>query len=324
MGRRALVVGINHYDHLGPGAQLTGAIPDAQRVANLIARHGDKSPNYACLTLLSDPNRPVTRDRLREALEQLFRPTGDEVLFYFSGHGTVTSTGGLIVTQDARGTDAGISMDDILTLANRAGEREAVIILDCCMSGNMGNPGALNSNGPFQQSILSPNVTILAASAPDEPAVEVGGQGLFTSLLVDALEGTAGDVLGNVTLPSIYAHIEGSLGPWSQRPYYKTYTTSVGIVRKAKPHIDPGTLRCLNTHFPAPGALYGLTPEHEYDESPQTPEQRACQLFKRLRDVGLVESETGADFYWAAMRSENLRLTQLGRHYWHLIDEGRI
>lgn len=324
MGRRALIVGINQYDNLGPSAALRGALPDALSVAASLARHHNRDPNYDCVTMTSG-TPAVTRTRLREALERLFRGAEDDVLFYFSGHGTVTDAGGYILTQDAEPKDLGFSMDELLTYANKSRHREAVIILDCCMSGGMGDPQEVNYDGDYQRSLLRQNVSILAASRHNEEAMETGGQGLFTALLLDALDGDAANILGNVTLPSVYAHIEGALGPWDQRPIYKTYTTTVSIIRRAAPHIQPVTLRKLTELFPTQDAGFQLSPNYEYDETPVTDEQKIGQLFKRFRDVGLVCAEQeGQDFYWAAMHSKGLRLTKLGRHFWRLIDAGRI
>lgn len=325
MARRALVVGVNHYDNYGPEMQLKGAIPDAKRVATLLSRHHNDDPNYDCITLTSAPDAPVTRERLRGALDQLFRGTNDEVLFYFSGHGTVTNTGGYIVTQDAKDRDIGISMDELLTLANQAAEQETIIILDSCMSGAMGNPRSIQGDGPYQKSLLGSNVSILAASRENEASIESGEHGLFTTLLIDALDGLAANILGNITLPTIYAHIEGALGPWDQRPIYKTYMTKVSVIRKAQPPIDLVELRRLVELFPEPDALYQLSPDYEYEKVAETEKQSIGRLFKRYRDIGLVcAAQEGDDFYWAAMEARSLKLTQLGRYFWRLIKDRRI
>lgn len=325
MGRRALIVGINNYDALGPGAGLSGAVADADRVKDLLARHADGSVNYHCHLITSDNSAPVTRAKVRQELQDLFRSTGDEVLFYFAGHGTIDVTSGYIVTQDGRPGDFGISMDEILGLANNSGSPEAVIILDCCHSGNMGSSQVFQGSSDYRQSVLSPNVSILAASRASEPSMEVDGHGLFTSLLVDALDGTAGDLLGNVTLPSVYSHIEGALGPWDQRPIFKTHQTSVKIIRRAAPRIPLSSLRRLVELFPSPTFLYSLSMDYEYDEVPATDKQRIGQLFKQLRNVGLVTAEIeGQDFYWTAYYGHSLKLTQLGRHLWRLVEDDRI
>ncbi len=325
MARRALIVGINHYDNLGDAWNLHGAVSDAKCVAEMLSTHHNGDPNYRCKLLTSDDAKPVTRDRLLEALDGLFRNNKDEVLFYFSGHGTVTKTGGHIYTQDATPHTPGILMDELLARANRADEKEIIILLDACMSGTMGNPILFQGNGDYSQSLLSKNVSILAASLENEAAMEEAGQGIFTTLLLDALDGTAANILGNITLPSIYSHIEGALGPWDQSPIYKTYAASVNVIRVAAPHIDRPSLRRITELFPSSDALYQLSPKYEYDRIPETEKQKIGHLFKRYRNVGLVCTEIpGQDFYWVAEDSGCLKLTQLGRHFWGLITEGRI
>src|SRR5690348_9133069 len=81
--RRALVVGIDDYQ-FGP---LAGCVADATAVSELLERHADGTPNFACRVLLGPPTT-VTRALLMEATEQLFATPADVALFYFSGHGT--------------------------------------------------------------------------------------------------------------------------------------------------------------------------------------------------------------------------------------------
>jgi len=324
LARRALIVGINHYDNL-PGSSLQGAIPDALAVETAISRHHDGSPNYACRVLISSLDSPVSRPVLRDELNNLFRSANDEVVFYFSGHGSVTANGGYIVTQDAQLNDIGFPMDEILNLANAAREREVIIVLDCCMSGSMGNPQVLQGDGSYQRSYLDQNVTILAASRHNEMSMEISGQGIFTSLLVDALEGGAADMQGKVTLPSIYAHIEGALGAWEQRPIFKTYTTEVSVIRNAEPKIDAAVLRKLPTIFPSAESLLQLDPSYEYDKIPVTENQLTGWALKKYRDVGLLQIHSDhTDLFWAAEECGTVKLTRLGRHYWRLANGGRI
>jgi hypothetical protein len=48
------------------------------------------------------------------------------------------------------------------------------------------------------------------------------------------------------------------------------------------------------------------------------------RTFKRLRDARLLESVDGEDFYWTAMNSKEIQLTNLGRYYWRLLDRKKI
>jgi hypothetical protein len=152
MARRALIIGINDCDNYN---DLTGCILDANAMENILARNDDGSPNYDC-RLLTTAKERVTRERLREVWEQLFDNFSEDILFYFSGHGTPTRTGGYIVTQDATEKEPGLPMDELLSLANDSKAREVLLILDCCFSGALGNPKNLRE----YQAQLREGVTI--------------------------------------------------------------------------------------------------------------------------------------------------------------------
>ena len=50
--------------------------------------------------------------------------------------------------------------------------------------------------------------------------------------------------VGDITPGSVYAHIDQSLGPWAQRPVFKTNVKTFVSLRKTEPPIalaDPGT-----------------------------------------------------------------------------------
>lgn len=111
-------------------------------------------------------------------------------------------------------------MTYLLEKVNNSKCKNKIIILDCCYSGRIGESDVIQSN----QSILGEGITIMTASTRDEPAVELEGQGLFTSLLIQGLRGSASDVLGRITPASIYSFIDQTLGAWEQRPIFKTNT----------------------------------------------------------------------------------------------------
>ena len=98
---------------------------------------------------MTSPGEAITRAELREAIDDLFATECDIALSYVSGHGLVRNPDGYIVTRDAKKYDEGISMTEILAMANASPVKNKVILLDCCYSGNMGTPsiadGWLNS-----------------------------------------------------------------------------------------------------------------------------------------------------------------------------------
>lgn len=222
--RRALVVGIDYY----PTAALEGCVEDACRVAAVLGRHADGEPNFDCWRLLGSENREVTRAMLLSRLDHLFRDESDVVLFYFSGHGTESNLGGYLATSDARKYNEGVSLTDVLTLADNSVAREVVILLDCCHSGSFGQLPAVDN----RSAVLREGVSVLTASRSTQPAVEVEGRGLFTSLVCDALEGGAADVLGHVTVAAIYNYVDQALGSWDQRPLLKSHVSKLVKLRR--------------------------------------------------------------------------------------------
>lgn len=101
--------------------------------------------------------------------------------------------------------------------------------------------------GMENHAAIAEGVTILTASRSDQPSLERKGHGVFTSLLINALEGAASNLTGSITLGSAYAHIDQSLGMWGQRPVFKTNTDSFASLREVDPAISPDDLRKLKS-----------------------------------------------------------------------------
>lgn len=314
--KKALVVGINGY----PLAQLNGCVNDANSLAAILESNGDGSPNFG-IRLLTCPSTDITRPVLREAIEQLFAGDSDMALLYFSGHGYIKSTGGYLVTVDAKKYDEGVSMDDILSLANQSKARNKVIILDCCHSGVMGTPSITGSS----TAQLSEGMSVLTASRDSEYALETNGAGVFTSLLIDALKGGAADIRGNITPGSLYAYVDEALGAWDQRPIFKTNVTSFSPLRVIPPKVPFETLRKITQYFPVAEAEHKLDPTYEDTEPTANPDN--VKIFKDLQkfqSVGLVVPVDAEFMYFAAINSTSCRLTALGYQYWRLVNEKKL
>ncbi|MCD9513884.1 caspase family protein [Photobacterium carnosum] len=314
--KKALVVGINDY----PNAPLNGCVNDANAIVNTLESNGDGSPNFG-VKLITSPGDDVTRSTLREAIEQLFNGESDMALLYFSGHGLIKSTGGYLVTKDAKRYDEGVSMDEILNLANKSKAKNKVIILDCCHSGALGTP-SLTDNNIAQ---LSEGLSVLTASRDNEYSLEVNGAGVFTSLLVDALKGGAADLRGNITPGSLYAYVDEALGAWDQRPIFKTNVSSFASLRKISPKIPFETMRKITSYFVSPEAEHKLDPTYEDTEACAVADN--VKIFKDLQkfqSVGLVVPVDAEFMYFAAMESKSCRLTALGNQYWRLVKEKKL
>lgn len=318
--RRALCVGIDKYK-VGP---LSGCVSDANRMATLLSRHEDGTPNFDCKVLVAPMDGGaalITGARLKKAIEQLFRHKAAVVLLYFSGHGTENNLGGYLVTQDAKHYDEGVSTADVLLLANESRADEVVIILDCCHAGHLGQIPAISND----KAILREGVSILTASRGDQYSVEVDGGGLFTSLVAHALTGGAANLTGEVTTPAIYAFVEAALGAWDQRPLFKAHVSKMVALRKCRPAIDTAVLRDLPVLFSEPTKDFRLSPE--YEESSKSRDPAKTPIFLKLQALSclaLVAPVGARHMSEAAMRSKCCRLTTTGRYYWRLAKSNRI
>ena len=314
--RKALVVGINDY----PSAPLRGCVNDAIAVANILGTHGDGAPNFG-VKLKTSPTETITRAALRGEIEILFSGDPDIALLYFSGHGFINSLGGYVVTTDFRKYDEGVSMDDILKLANLSKAKDKIIILDCCHSGALGSPTITGSN----LAQLSEGLSVLTASRDSESAIEINGSGVFTALVVSALQGGAADLRGHVTPGSIYAYVDQALGPWDQRPIFKTNVTRFTSLRTITPPVPHATLRKLTEYFPTPQEEHSLDPSYEFTETSAEPKK--VEIMKDLQkfvSVGLVAPVGEEHMYFAAMNSKSCRLTAVGFQYWRLVKEKHL
>ena len=314
--RRALIVGIDNY----PTAPLNGCVNDANAIANVLETHGDGSPNFA-VKLIVSPNEAVTKGSLRKACEEVFAGECDIALLYFSGHGMIKSTGGMIVTPDYTSYDEGISMDEILSLANQSKSKSRVVLLDCCHSGAMGTPKT--SGAATAQ--LAEGLTVLTASRESEAAMLINGASVFTALVEDALKGGAADLRGHVTPGGIYSYVDQALGAWDQRPIFKTNVTQFLSLRNITPQVPHATLRKLCVYFPIPQDEHRLDPS--YEDTTDTPDPGKVAIFKDLQKmerVGLVVPVGEEFMYYAAINSKSCRLTALGFQYWRLAKEKKI
>lgn len=324
--RKALIVGVNYYEH---GSGLYGCVDDAHAVKAILERHGDGSINFGSPKLFTGtgPTDAVSRGDLKDAIEELFKGDSDVALFFFAGHGHIESTGGYILASDAKRGDDGVSLAEVLTLANKSAAKNKIIILDSCHSGIAGTQPQAGD-----QAILSEGMTILTASTAEQYATEKNGRGVFTSLLVDALSGAACNLVGDISPGSVYAHIDQSLGPWDQRPVFKTNVKNFVSLRKVPPPIGLSELQRITEFFPAPGHEYPLDPSYEPEDAGRTDDMpranpdntRKFAILQKYRSVNLVVP-VGAPHMWhAAMQSKSCKLTVLGEHYRRLVDAGRI
>jgi hypothetical protein len=323
--RIALIVGVNHYDHV---SSLYGCVNDAYAVKSVLERHDGGAVNFDCMLLTgTEPIDRVERGELKDGIKKLFSTEAEIALLYFAGHGYIEAAGGYILASDAKRGDEGVSLTDILTLANKSPATNKVIILDSCHSGIAGDTP---TGG--QLATLSEGLTVLTASTKDQYASEENGQGVFTTLLVDALSGSAANLTGDITPGSVYAHIDQSLGAWEQRPVFKTNVKRFVSLRTAAPPIPTSDIRRITEFFPSAGYEFPLDPSYEPEMKGRDPgmpppdEENTWKfaILQRYNRLNLLVP-IGAPHMWnAAMESKACRLTALGEHYRRLVERNRI
>lgn len=321
--RKALCVGIDCYQNI---TDLHGCVIDANSVKSVLERNGDGTLNFDVKVMCSTSESSyICRAELKDLIEELFSGESEIALFYFSGHGSFDATGGYICTSEVNRVDDGLSLNDIMVYASNSNAKNKIIILDSCFSGLVANPVEMPN-----YSLLKNGTTILAACGPKQYANEENGQGIFTSLMVEALYGGAMNLLGEVSPGSIYSYIDSSLGAWEQRPVFKANIDSFVSLRKNAPPIPILELRKITEIFKTPYEEYKLDPtyesdKHESDNKDINKEnEEIFSTLQRFVKLNLVIPVGEEHMYYAAIRSKSCKLTAQGQHYWNLVNKERI
>ncbi len=321
----ALIVGINYYPF---GSDLYGCVNDAYNVKSILERNSDGTVNFECLLMTASAAREIIeRGELKDAVKKLFSTKAEVALFYFAGHGHIESTGGYLLASDAKRGDDGLSLNEVLVLANNSEATNKVIILDSCHSGIAGNPPTIKDNA-----LLSEGMTILTASTSDQYASEENGSGVFTTLFVDALSGSSANILGDITPSSVYAHIDQSLGAWAQRPVFKTNVRNFVSLKKTTPALPLEDLLRMSEFFPTPGFEFKLDPTYEPEmkgrdlgmSDPIEENTRIFAILQKYNRLNLLKPVDAPHMWNAAMESKSCKLTALGEHYRRLVEQNRI
>lgn len=323
--RKALIVGIDYYCSIDP---LFGCVNDAHAVKAVLDRNSDGTVNFDTRLLSgTGPADMVNRSELRQAVHQLFDGDSDIALFYFAGHGYIETTGGFLCPSDCKNGNDGLSLADVINFASLSKAKNKIVVLDSCHSGVAGT----SAHNPAV-SELKEGMTILTASTAEQYASEQNGSGVFTTLFVDGLNGAAGNLVGDVTPGSVYAHIDQSLGAWDQRPLFKTNVKSFVSLRKVQAPIPLADLQRITEFFPTPGYCFKLGPEYEPERGvgdahhpvPDPLRTHVFAILQKYNRVGLVVPNEAPHMWHAAMQSKSCKLTALGEHYRRLVELGRI
>jgi uncharacterized caspase-like protein len=317
MASAAILFGVNKYDSFSP---LFGCENDVDAMDVVLSRNHDNSPNFACRKFKSTETR-ITRALLRNQIDELFQKRGlDIALFYFAGHGAHSESGSFLVSQDGSPGDEGFPMAELVTKASNSPAREKIIILDCCHAGALDQ--LFNSISTVSLGI---GVSVLAACRDNETSEERNRRGTFTTTIIDALNGGAADVVGNVTVASAYAYLDEVFTVFEQRPILKANVEKLVSIRRAEAAVSDEKLRKLVEYFPSPGYELPLDPSFEPDAEPNHPENEAIfGDLQRFRGARLLTPVGTEHMYFAAMDSRSCKLTPLGQFYWQKVAKAKL
>lgn len=218
----AVVVGASGAWATGEFANLTEAVAQAKRVANVLRGQGfivlemyeADASSLKVAAVMNDLAQKVTSE--------------DRVLFYFSGHGVThvnAGTGGeegYLLTYGASNatiTSQGLPMYTLLgDYGRRIEAKHMLFVLDACFSGLAIEKAALPASKEFYKYEELASYTssytrmVFAAGKKNEPALDKSG-GLFTKAFLDAISGRA-DLRQNgvITMNEVQAYVAHQVG----------------------------------------------------------------------------------------------------------------
>lgn len=302
---------------------------------------------------------PITVAQIQRELAELLSAEADAVLFYFSGHGLVKNLDGYLVTQDTEVHNPGFPISSLIRQINNASHiREITIILDCCYSGFM---GSLTDFGK-DRSILRKGVAILASSQANEHARMKNNTSIFTKILLEALNGAAADLLGNVAVPDIYGYADKVLGPWEQRPLLICHVSTLNPLRRTKSTLTHKLVRRIGELFEHESSQYHL--DHSFlkngkvkgiqtekivstsDSETKKPEEdghncdddvkeeilsksqkrEVLKALIKLHAAGLIKPSKGKNttIKETAKKGASCELTSSGKAYWRIVNNDQL
>lgn len=225
------------------------------------------------------------------------------------------------MTQDAEKYNEGISVYEILQIANESNARDKIIILDCCNSGHMGNLPIVKND----MALLSKGVSIITATNAKQNSHSTSSGSLFTSLLIQSLQGGAADILGKVSIPGVFSYLDQALGFFHIRPLFKSHVESLVSLRDCKPALELDILQKITEYFHTDDFLFPLDPEFEPTFDNHLIEKvKILEHLQKFRDARLLLPVGESHMYDAVMQSKECSLTAHGRYYWLLVKNGLI
>lgn len=252
MTRILIGVGCNSYDSL---PSLRGSEADAEAISDiLVGNHRYKYSEEHSKTLLSP-----SLAELRQEIIAIYQNEPTEVLIYFSGHAE-SRQGRLYLklrdTNDRLLPPTSISVSELIDLLGAVETLDQVnIVIDACNAGGIGADLARTLGERAQQTPAATGLSILAASGPEQAAMEAARGGRLTRAIVDILDGTTVSQRWSpfLDLSQIYEGVKRVPTVASQSPSFWAINLRGPSAVAPNPAFDPATAAVASpeTYFSA-------------------------------------------------------------------------
>jgi WD40 repeat protein len=236
-------IGINEYRN--PALDLNYAKADAEAFSQIIRERGSALFKKVEIHQLFDTEATKTNIlSLMDELSRIVKPE-DVLLFYYAGHGSMVENKFFFIPTESVSLYQADKLDQESIYAGLIQEKlkniaalKQIVILDACQSG--ASTEILAQRGASEEKALAQlsrgsGVHVLAAAGSEQFAAEVSelGHGVFTYIILDALQGSADGAPrdGNVTIYELKAYLNDQVPEMTEK--YKgtpqwPYTFSIG------------------------------------------------------------------------------------------------
>jgi uncharacterized caspase-like protein len=212
-----LSVGVNEY--WDSRLRLSFAASDAASIAAGFSEAGRLLFDGVNVTTVLDADATEAHlDQVFAELGGLVKPR-DTFVFFLAGHGKTLDGSYYFLPQDFRYVDetsiaeSGIGQDTFQEWLARIPARRSVLLYDTCESGSLTDSGVasrgLDRVAAMAKMTHAMGRTVLAASTDDAPALEgYRGHGVFTYVLLEALELADRDGNDTIEVTELAAHVD--------------------------------------------------------------------------------------------------------------------
>jgi hypothetical protein len=208
---RALVIGVGQYPKYPNVERLRYASADGAAFSGLVST--EALGRFSEQIVLREEQ--ATLQAVRAALSKTGAPGAGRLVFFFAGHGVLSSRGQIfLMPWDGDPADpehTGVSADEINAMLAGAQPTEAILFVDACNSGSIGLALSDALVGAGRTGLS--RMVGLFSSAHNAPSYEhpLAQAGVFSYFLVDGLRGLAdkqGNADGIVTAEELAVYVE--------------------------------------------------------------------------------------------------------------------